>query len=141
MKTEAAKAASAIRTELKANFPGIKFSVRSQNYAGGNSIRVEYTDGPKAEAVEEITAKYEMGTFNGMEDIYEYDNTNADLPQVKYLFVDRNASKATENMIRTYVERNAPVNINGWELEQWKNRDYRTIFSETDYPEQIHQTA
>ena len=141
MKTEAAKAAQMIRTELKANFPGIKFSVRSENYAGGNSIRVSYTDGPKAEAVEEITAKYEMGTFNGMEDIYEYSNTNDDLPQCKYLFVNREAGEATETMIRTYVERTAPVNIDGWELEQWKNRDYRKIFSETAYPERIHTAA
>lgn len=91
VKSTAALAAQAIRTELKANFPSIKFSVRSENYSGGNSIDVNYED-PELErsTVEKLLSKYEYGSFNGMEDYYEITNSRDDIPQVKYLFVNNN---------------------------------------------------
>lgn len=85
--SEAAQAAKAIRKELKAAFPGVKFSVRSENFAGGNAVNVTWSD-PAADqkAVNELVKKYQYGHFNGMDDIYEYSNTNSDLPQAKYVF-------------------------------------------------------
>ena len=65
--TEAAKA---IRNELKAAFPGIKFRVRSH----ACSINVTWTNGPTSKAVSEITWKYRNGHFDGMIDCYEYAN-------------------------------------------------------------------
>ncbi len=65
-------AAKNIRTELKKAFPGVKFSVTSDRFAGGDAIRVSWTDGPTDDAVTDITNKYKAGHFNGMEDIYEY---------------------------------------------------------------------
>jgi len=59
-----------IRAELKRAFPGIKFSVTSDSYTGGNSIDVHWQAGPTKEAVEKITGKYQEGHFDGMEDIY-----------------------------------------------------------------------
>ena len=35
-----------------------------------------------------MTTEYQEGRFNGMEDIYEYDNRNSELPQVKFVFVE-----------------------------------------------------
>ncbi len=88
MRTEAAQAAALIRKELKAN--GIAARVTSKTYSGGDSVRVCLNNEFPAtkEAVESFANKFQMGSFNGMEDIYEYNNTNADLPQVSYVFVD-----------------------------------------------------
>ncbi len=60
-----------IRTELRAAFPGVKFSVTSEVYSGGCSIRVGWEDGPTVKQVEAIADKYAEGIFNSMEDIYE----------------------------------------------------------------------
>lgn len=69
--SSAKHAAANIRIELKRAFPGVKFSVRSERFSGGDSVDVSWTLGPKDEAVQDITAKYQEGSFNGMEDIYE----------------------------------------------------------------------
>lgn len=82
-----------IRTELKRRYPGIKFTVRKTSH---DAIRVGWTDGPIARDVEIIVSKYETGSFNGMEDIYEYNNNV--WPDVfggaKYIFADRTTSPA-----------------------------------------------
>ncbi len=58
-----------IRQELKVF--KTKFSVTSERYSGGDSIRVAWTDGPTVEQVEKIVSKYQDGSFNSTEDIYE----------------------------------------------------------------------
>ncbi|MFH7241752.1 MAG: LPD29 domain-containing protein [Spirulina sp.] len=55
----AAEVAQNIRPKLKAQFPGIKFSVRSQTYSGGSSIRIAWVDGPCGDAVKAITQEFE----------------------------------------------------------------------------------
>lgn len=65
-------AAKNIRVELKKAFPGHKFSVKSESYAGGCSVNIGWTDGPTTDEVSNITGKYQQGHFNSMEDIYEY---------------------------------------------------------------------
>jgi hypothetical protein len=70
-------AASNIRKELKASFPGIKFSVKTQRFSGGDSIDIYWTDGPTVAQVDEITAKYSGGRFDGMTDMYEYNTGEA----------------------------------------------------------------
>jgi hypothetical protein len=66
-------AAKNIRLELARAFPGIKFSVRSSSFAGGNDVTVSWTNGPTTKEVKAITGKYQEGHFDGMNDIYEYD--------------------------------------------------------------------
>lgn len=90
--TEAAQAAKLIRAELKKAFPNVKFSVRSNNYAGGDSVYVRWTDGPVRDAVAKITGKYQYGHFDGMIDLYEYSNNIEGLPQVKYVLESRDIS-------------------------------------------------
>lgn len=51
---DATETAKLIRKALKANFPGVKFSVRSYKYAGGSSIRVRWDDGPTYDAVNPV---------------------------------------------------------------------------------------
>lgn len=90
-------AARNIRKELKKAFPGIKFSVRSKGYSGGNDIRVEWTDGPTLKAVQEIANKYKQGDFDGMTDSYNYDRRNIwteVFGGTKYIFTNREYSDA-----------------------------------------------
>jgi hypothetical protein len=61
-----------LRALLKKNFPGVKFSVRSSSFSGGSSIDIRWTDGPTRAAVDAIADQFSQGSFNGMEDIYEY---------------------------------------------------------------------
>ncbi|MEN8251262.1 MAG: LPD29 domain-containing protein, partial [Bacteroidota bacterium] len=101
--TEAAKASRAIKAELYKAFPGVKFSVTSENFAGGNSIDVRYTDGPTEVQVNEYTDKYEYGKFDGMNDIYEITNRRNDIPLVKYLSVQREMSEEARKQITSSI--------------------------------------
>lgn len=94
---DAVTAAKNIRIELKGAFPGIKFRVVTQKYAGGNSIRIEYVDGPLAKDVEAIADKYSMGDFDGSQDLYVYANNywGDAFGEGKYIFVTREYSDET----------------------------------------------
>lgn len=94
MKTTAALAAQMIRKEIKTQFPTMKFRCTSENYSGGNAINVYVTDQTPevTKQLDEMTAKYVYGKFDGMTDMYEYTSVKSDLPQVKYLFVKNEMS-------------------------------------------------
>lgn len=96
MKTTAALAAQAIRKEVKAKFPGLMFKCTSENYSGGNSVRLSYTDQPKAihEQLKSIAFRYQYGHFDGMTDSYNYTNKIEGLPQVRFVFSDNQISDA-----------------------------------------------
>lgn len=89
-------AAKNIRTELKRAFPGVKFSVRSESYSGGNAVRVSWTDGPTSQQVEKITGKYSGGSFDGMTDCYNYRRSpwTEVFGESKYITESRHASDA-----------------------------------------------
>jgi hypothetical protein len=61
--------AKMIRKDLKASFPDQKFSVKSDRYAGGSSIRIGWIDGIDAPSVEAIVGHYKGTTFDGMIDL------------------------------------------------------------------------
>jgi excisionase family DNA binding protein len=92
------RASRNIKVELSQVFPGVKFSVRSESYSGGNSVDVSWTDGPTTKQVEAITGKYQDGSFNGMEDIYEHDRSafgeavSSVLGRAKYVMEQRSYS-------------------------------------------------
>lgn len=88
-----AATAKAIRQELKNIFPTVKFSVTSESFSMGDAVRIKWTDGPTVEQVEKITGKYQYGSFNGMEDIYESTNCRDDIPQTKYVSTSRKFSE------------------------------------------------
>lgn len=87
--TESAQCAKLIRAELKLAFPGVKFSVRSQQFAGGDSVDIGYQNGPTYDAVNAIVKKYQDGDFDGMIDLYEYRPNPQNLPRAKYVMVQR----------------------------------------------------
>lgn len=88
--TPHAAAAKALRAELKAAFPGHKFSVRSRSFAGGNAVDVscpEGLDAQEVQRVETLADKYQYGHFDGMDDSYHMSNSRGDIPQVRYVQV------------------------------------------------------
>lgn len=98
LSTQAA-AAKAIRKELKAAFPTVKFSVTSESFSMGDAVRISWTDGPMTKEVEAITGKYQYGHFNGMEDIYEHSNRRSDIPQTKYVQTSRHFSESVKAQV------------------------------------------
>lgn len=93
MKTQSALCAAMIRKTLKGYFPTTIFRVTSDNYSGGNSVNVSWKNGPTVSAVEGVIGHHEAGTFDGMTDMYTYDNDRSDIPQCKYLFCNRRISQ------------------------------------------------
>ena len=79
-----AETAKELRKALKAEFPGIKFSVRSSNYAGGASIRVEWSNGPTEKSVRTITNKFEGATFDSSIDLKSYHISELDGETVRF---------------------------------------------------------
>lgn len=71
-----AETAKLVRQALKESFPGIKFSVRSDSYSGGASIRIGWTDGPNSKQVESVASEFEGSYFDGMID-YKGSNYHA----------------------------------------------------------------
>lgn len=97
--------ASNMRKELKAMFPGFKFSVRKGHC---DSVYIKWADGPTEEKVKCIVDKYKAGRFNIMQDIYECEVTpfNKVYGGVQYLFTDREYSdELTEKAINIFNER------------------------------------
>jgi len=83
--TESAQVAKEIRKILKSH--GVKGSVRSSNYSGGNSVRVRFSENVASEIYATIyqeADKFRAGSFNSMDDIYEYRNTDG--PTADYIF-------------------------------------------------------
>ncbi len=117
MKNTVAKTAAAIRADLKAI--GIKASVQSKNYSGGDSVTVNLPDDMHKDDVSkirEMLSKYEAGSFDGMTDLYTYDNTRGELA-TKYLFInaeisDETAQTAWAILIKMFGElKDAPADL------------------------------
>lgn len=98
--TEHAMAARAIRKDLKAAFPGVAFTVKSKSYSMGDHVRIDWTDGVPAAAVDKIVSKYQKGSFDVMLDLYEYSNRRDDIPQTKHVLTYRSYSYAAREKAR-----------------------------------------
>ena len=99
-----AAAAKMIRQYMKVN--GIAGSVRSQGYSMGSSINVNVQDLNPIQyaALNSYGRQFEYGSFNGMEDIYEYDNVRDDIPQVSYVFVNNKMSNEVGQAIYDFIK-------------------------------------
>jgi hypothetical protein len=64
--------AKLLRQALKRTFSGVKFSVRSDVYAGGASIDISWTDGPTEKAVKALADEFAGADFDGMQDLKTY---------------------------------------------------------------------
>ncbi|WP_440569457.1 LPD29 domain-containing protein [Stenotrophomonas sp. STK17_22] len=79
-----------IRKALKAAFPKVKFSVRSDYSAA----RVRWTDGPTVAAVDDVVKRFKAGNFDGMTDCYEYSRSPFGdvFGSIQYTFTSREYS-------------------------------------------------
>lgn len=64
--------AKEIRAELRRRFPATKFSVRSDSYSMGSSVRISWVDGPSQRYVDEVVGAFEGRSFDGMTDSTSY---------------------------------------------------------------------
>jgi hypothetical protein len=89
-------AAKNLRALLKATFPGVKFSVTTSRFSGGNSMDVKWADGPSSNLVSPIANRFSGGDFDGMTDCYNYRRSPwTDLfGEAKYVFCRRDNSEA-----------------------------------------------
>lgn len=99
MATPHALAAKSIRTQLKAI--GVKAKVTSESFSMGNAVRVSCTDLSKevSDKVKAICKAHQYGSFDGMTDMYEDDNRNESLQQVKYVTFSENISDERKQAI------------------------------------------
>ena len=112
-----AKAAKMIRQFMKAN--GIAGSVRSDSFAGGDSIsiRVEDLNPIQYKVLKDYANDFQYGSFNGMIDLYEYDNRNDSIPQVKFVSINNKMSDGVAQSIYDFIKgyyagmENAPENF------------------------------
>ena len=74
-----------VKSELKKEFPSVKFNVTSDY----DAVKIYWTDGPRNKQVGEITNKYEEGQFDRRTECYEPNNCRDDIPQRKYVFLNR----------------------------------------------------
>ena len=110
--TPAAQAAKMIKAQLKA--AGIAATVRSSNFSMGDSVSVTLTGDPMPATVDAIKAelaKYQYGSFDAMQDIYEYTNHRSDIPQTKYLIIEVHYSDAIKQEAWDFVRNR----WGGWE--------------------------
>lgn len=130
-KTGSAACSAAIKNELKNLYPHIKFSVTSEVFAGGDAVRINWTDGITNDEISNITSKYQSGHFDGMTDMYEYSNRNADLPQAKYITTSRNQSEETKSKLKELL---TPIfEVDKWNCHNIENLVYR-LFVKTSFP-------
>jgi len=65
-----AAAAAAIKAELTSLYPHIKFSVKSDSFSMGDSVHVNWTDGPTDEEVNNVIKKYQYGSYTDLGDCF-----------------------------------------------------------------------
>ena len=138
MLSEEARTAKEVRKILKKYFLKTKFSVTSKSYAGGDSVSVRWVDGPRTSKVNKLIKKFEMGSFNGMNDLYEYDNVNKSIPQVKYVLTSRSMSnKVRDKIISEYNKKwdEKITDMNGYNNthQMWNSQVIYRIFKMNDY--------
>ena len=107
-----ALAAANIRRELSAKFPGVRFRVTSESYAGGSSVSVHWVDGPTRAEVQSVVEKYQYGSFDPMRDLYEYrSDHDARYGSVKYVAASRRYS--AEAIAKTAESLSIPYTVEG----------------------------
>jgi len=132
-----AAAAKMIRTELKKH--GIKGRVRASTASMTSSVNV-YLDNCEApwvfEAVKAFASRFQYGHFDGMIDCYEYSNTNDDLPQVRFVFVDNGRSDTDCQNAYNFLK----TNFAGYENAPEKYQDAQNeMFGSEWVSTEVHQ--
>lgn len=103
-----AETAKLVRQALKANFPQVRFSVRSNTYSGGASIDVHWTDGPTEDQVDAVAGRYEGAGFDGMIDL-KYSCYHYELPDGSIQFASTPGTSGSMGLVDA-VNNPQPIN-------------------------------
>lgn len=128
-------AAINIRRELKASFPGVKFSVKTDHYT---EVRITWLDGPTSGQVRAMVDKYSGGFFDGMADSYESRDTpwTTVFSSANYVNVSRGHSveavtKAAEAVAKSHAYPLVHVEANSdgtGHAKKWLNSKSCSVF-------------
>lgn len=119
-----ARAAKNIRIQLKATFPNTKFSVRCDSGSMTDSVNVSWTLGPSDAEVSAIVDRYQQGSFDGMQDMYEYDHDaereafRAVMGSTKYTFTRREIPEEFSQRVINDIRSSYGTAPDGWELSR-----------------------
>lgn len=122
-----------IRIELKRAFPNITFSIKSKSFSMGNDINVRWTDGPTTKEVDKIIQKYQEGSFDGMQDLYEYAHEpwTEIFGGVKYVMASRSYSAgASEKAARDYLDKTGQA-YQGLEYQGYEHKGEKIVSGHT----------
>lgn len=99
-----------VRAELKKHFPGIKFSVRYSSFAGGDSVDIEWYDGPTVGAVESVVGKFQNSHADHTGDYWDYNPSefNRVFGGFKFVCTDRSYTNEVVNPIIEQVRKDYP---------------------------------
>lgn len=105
----------AVKDTFKSEWPDIKFSVRSDKYAGGSSVDVRWIDGPPRREVEAVIKQFEGSTFDTMQDMKLSRQTlvameDGSIRQVHYgpdhVFAHRSVSEELLTELEPHIQQN-----------------------------------
>ncbi len=88
-----------IRTELKRNFPGVKFSVKKSGY---DCYNITWNDGPTTEQVAAIVGKYKTGTFDAYTDYHDSEDNpfSVQFGGCDYIFTNKEVTDEGRKKVR-----------------------------------------
>lgn len=96
-------AAKEIRKILKKQVPGVKFSVTSDSFVGGDAVDIRWEDAVPESLVENLVEKFEYHSFDAMHDIAETKNEDFDGPQAKYIQYHRAVNNQFNERVKNLI--------------------------------------
>ena len=130
--TDYKTASGNLRTLLKREFPGVKFSVRK---SGGYAVYISWTDGPTREMVDGVAGMFKGRSFNGMEDYEEIITSDfTDLfGSLGYIFTEREFSEDVIERESKKVVEDYPILADGKEHHRNEMEDIKESEANMDY--------
>ena len=99
----------------------MKVTASSQYFSMGNSVTVKVLTGSDDDVkkLKDYAAMYEAGSFDGMNDIYNYDNKRDDIPQTKYLSIDDERAQYIIEQLKGDRYDDYTWKVDGEEVRSW----------------------
>ena len=166
LQADTRKSTAILKKYLREKY-GINASIKSKFYSGGSSLNISYTGGISKHIIEREISHLQYGSFDGMTDLYEYNNSAENgliidgykLETFKYVFINQDVSDfrkkiafAFSEKFRNYAEahqlnneedyeKNFPSLIgNAWNLVQLIYQNFNKLSFVTDKAELIEIT-
>ena len=118
-----------LRAALKHEFPGVKFSVRSNSFSGGDDARVSWVDGPSRAKVEPLVDGFCETVHEPNTDYWDHVTTviSAVCGGFSYTFAEREYSDAARKPVEDFFRAKG---YDGNDLY----REVHAVLDKTDFP-------